>query len=310
MSSPICLNPAYSTTRLVTPKKSVEGPIAHDIIRSMLILSEGKDCKGEGGLRSKGYFKQNHHGQPLFTIVTVVYNGKDILEETILSIIGQTYENVEYIIVDGGSTDGTLEIIRKYEHAIDYWMSEKDDGIYDAMNKGIDLTTGAWINFMNAGDTFAVNTILKDIANQIGKRDIEIIYGGANVHKENGKCLVSLRPLNLNLQNLNRFASRTVCHQSILVSTKNVPKYDLRYKLKGELNWYYELIKRVEKEKRLKMDFMICNYILGGTGDKQFWKNYKERILVTKNNIGWLRFILTIPFFFIPLFFRFKRLFQ
>ncbi|HAH56818.1 MAG TPA: glycosyltransferase, partial [Bacteroidales bacterium] len=84
------------------------------------------------------------------TVVTVVFNGVEFLEDTIKSVIGQTYDNVEYIIVDGGSKDGTLDIIKKYEYAIDYWVSEPDKGIYDAMNKAIDLGSGDWINFMNA----------------------------------------------------------------------------------------------------------------------------------------------------------------
>ena len=89
---------------------------------------------------------------PLISIVTVVYNGKAHLEETIKSVISQSYPNIEYIIIDGGSDDGTLDIIRKYEDRIDYWVSERDEGIYDAMNKGMRQAHGKWVNFMNAGD--------------------------------------------------------------------------------------------------------------------------------------------------------------
>ena len=103
---------------------------------------------------------------PLISIVTVVYNGKVFLEETILSIINQTYKNIEYIIIDGGSTDGTVDIIKKYENKISYWISEKDNGIYDAMNKGIKKSTGEWINFMNAGDLFNDNNVLTNFYNK------------------------------------------------------------------------------------------------------------------------------------------------
>ena len=95
--------------------------------------------------------------QPLISIVTVVYNGEEFLEKTIQSVINQTYKNIEYIIIDGGSSDRTVDIIKKYENKIDYWVSEKDAGIYDAMNKGLDIATGDFVNFMNGGDSFYTN---------------------------------------------------------------------------------------------------------------------------------------------------------
>jgi len=91
---------------------------------------------------------------PTVSIVTVVYNRVNQLEETILSVLNQQFDKFEYIIIDGGSTDGTIDLIRKYEDRIAYWISEKDKGIYDAMNKGIDAAKGKWINFMNCGDRF------------------------------------------------------------------------------------------------------------------------------------------------------------
>lgn len=94
----------------------------------------------------------NFGKQPLVTVITVVFNAAMTLEKTIQSVLNQKFDNVEYIIVDGGSTDGTVDIIRKYEHAINYWVSEPDFGIYDAMNKGIRLARGQWIYHLNNGD--------------------------------------------------------------------------------------------------------------------------------------------------------------
>ena len=101
---------------------------------------------------------------PLITIITVVYNGEKFLEKTIKSVINQSYQNIEYIIIDGGSTDGTVDIIKKYEDRIDYWGSERDDGIYDAMNKGLEVSTGEGILFLNAGDYFVGDLFSRNLA--------------------------------------------------------------------------------------------------------------------------------------------------
>lgn len=99
---------------------------------------------------------------PKISIITVVYNGAKSIEKTIHSVLNQTYKNIEYIIIDGGSTDNTIDIIKKYEGQFFYWVSEPDKGIYDAMNKGLDAASGEWINFMNCGDSFFNNEVLSN----------------------------------------------------------------------------------------------------------------------------------------------------
>ena len=126
--------------------------------------------------------------KPLISIVTVSYNAVATIEQTILSVINQTYSNIEYIIIDGGSTDGTLDVIKKYADKIAYWVSEPDKGIYDAMNKGIKVATGEWINFMNCGDYFVANNTLESVfgSGKIYKK-AEILYGDSiqlNVEKK------------------------------------------------------------------------------------------------------------------------------
>lgn len=119
-------------------------------------------------------------GWPKVSVVTVVFNAEKYLEATIRSVVGQDYPNLEYIVIDGGSTDGTLDIVRKYADRISCWRSEEDRGIYDAMNKGLRLATGAWINFMNAGDAFySSNTLTKVFS--VATEGSTVIYGGVEI---------------------------------------------------------------------------------------------------------------------------------
>ena len=244
------------------------------------------------------------------SIITVVYNDKNGLEKTILSIVSQKYKNIEYIIIDGGSDDGTVDIIGKYEDNIDYYISEKDDGIYDAMNKGINVATGDYIMFLNAADSFSDNEVLFNVKDKIYKERIkpDIVYGGANIYSENGDFLAKLKPLEFNKRNLDRYANRTVCHQSIFVHKKAILHYSHKYQLKGELHWYYDLVHNIEKENILEVDVIICDYYLGGCGDQKFFTNLMERIKVTKDHNDIFVFILLIPFFLLPLLFRIRRL--
>jgi glycosyltransferase involved in cell wall biosynthesis len=178
-----------------------------------------------GGLRTKGITKQSQENMPLITVVTVVRNGEKTLEETILSVINQSYINIEYIIVDGASTDDTLEIVKKYEDGIDYWISEPDKGIYYAMNKGINLATGDWINFMNSGDKFFDDNVINDVFLVINNNDI--IYG--DYLGSNGITYHSPKKIN----KLFFLTERMVCHQVLFYRKVLLVKhpFDIEYKL-------------------------------------------------------------------------------
>jgi putative colanic acid biosynthesis glycosyltransferase len=126
-----------------------------------------KSISHQGGLRDRREYKYDHENGPLITVITVSYNCAAYLEETIVSVIGQTYNQTEYIVIDGGSTDGSLDVLKKYDRHIDFWISEKDGGIYDAMNKALDASTGDYVNFLNAGDTIDGDGKLEKIASQI-----------------------------------------------------------------------------------------------------------------------------------------------
>jgi len=248
---------------------------------------------------------------PLITIITVVYNGEKYLEETILSVINQTYNNIEYIIIDGGSTDGTIDIIKKYEDRIDYWISEKDSGIYDAMNKGIAHSNGELINFMNASDVFCDSELLYNMVSHINKNEVfpDILYGNAHIYSENGDFLKVLKPLKFSKLFFNLFSTRVVCHQAVFVNRDIISTFDTDYIIKGDLNWYYSLLKKSKHSKIIYLPLSVCNYSLGGLSSKSSKiKNSMEQMKVMFNNNNFLIFLLSLPFplIFLPFLMKLK----
>ena len=140
----------------------------------------------EGGLRTRNITKKTLPGKPLVSIITVVFNGVKTLEETILSVVQQSYNNIEYIVIDGGSSDGTLDIIRKYDEKLDYWTSEPDAGLYDAMNKGILLSSGDYVGFLNADDFFADSQSVKWNIERLLTDNLDAVFAQLDiVHPQN-----------------------------------------------------------------------------------------------------------------------------
>ncbi len=197
--------------------------------------------------------------QPLISIITVVYNGEAFLEQTIQSVINQTYENIEYIIIDGGSTDKTVDIIKKYENKIDYWISEKDDGIYDAMNKGIDRASGDFVNFMNGGDTFYDKSVLENIFKDIKGCSDKAIFGKA-ITAYNDRVFV--RYENFDFSNPNWYISTQPSHQAIFIpkSIFEKKRFDTNLKIAADV----EYIKYALKEGYCYRDIIIANFEFGG----------------------------------------------
>jgi glycosyltransferase involved in cell wall biosynthesis len=183
----IALDGRYSTNRRLSKRLPVLANSPYNKIQSSLFSTSKALEKIDGGLRRSGYFKYTLPDQSLITVITVVYNGDKHLEQTIQSVINQSGVNVEYIVIDGGSTDGTLDIIRQYDALIDYWVSEPDKGIADAMNKGLSLATGEYIVFIHADDylhnidSLAVASDSFDKEHQVFSFDI--LYGDELVRK-------------------------------------------------------------------------------------------------------------------------------
>jgi glycosyltransferase involved in cell wall biosynthesis len=166
------VNESFSTTRKLT----IVPPDPAAYLHPMTPFRSAQQAAGrEGGLRKKGLYKSSLQ-EPLVTVITVTYNCGHFLEGTILSVLNQSYSNVEYIVIDGGSQDDTLDILNRYDHAIDYWVSEPDNGIYDAMNKGIRFSSGEWLNFLNAKDTFCESGTIESVAKTFFQSDARFIY--------------------------------------------------------------------------------------------------------------------------------------
>lgn len=322
-----------------------------DKCETMLFLPKNVDRKGEGGLRTKGYFKhsykyirsnykdnkttlhenkiktgdwyiidcydkplklaspeiqqkisnyiasinnepdsltsalyENIEYLPLISIITVVYNGARYLEETILSILNQSYPNIEYIIIDGGSTDGTLDIIKKYDNYIDYWVSEKDKGIYDAMNKGIDLALGQWIYFLGSDD-ICFNVIHQIIGCLCTKLDA--FYGDVYMKKKNIIYDGKFNKYKLMLKN--------ICHQAIFYNSTIFKKrrFNLKYNILAD--YEFNLSNFLEK-KWLYLPFLICRYndSDGISANNKDFSFDKEKAEIIRHSFGVLYYLIFI----------------
>ncbi|MDE5639766.1 MAG: glycosyltransferase [Odoribacter sp.] len=222
--------------------------------------------------------------QPLLSVVTVSYNAVSTIEETICSVINQTYSNIEYIIIDGGSTDGTVDIIKKYADKIAYWVSEPDKGIYDAMNKGIDVATGEWINFMNSGDTFHSNRVIQQLIENLPSK-ADVVYGDTLLVYSWGKHLQKALPEFAIEKNQPSF-----CHQSCLIKTALIQrmKYNTRYKICADYDFFYRL--RQEGGLFSYLSVCISNYEAEqGVSAINILLVQKELAIITGqiNNINW-----------------------
>ena len=176
-----------------------------------------------------------------YTVVTVCFNAIETIEDTILSVLGQTYEDIEYIIIDGGSTDGTVDIIKKYSDRLAYWVSEPDKGIYDAMNKGIAAAKGDYINFMNAGDCFVDNDVLVRISHNL-EGVPTLIYGDwfERLHSS------SVKKVPMPLSHLNK--GMAFPHQSTFIKAEyhKCHLYNLKYRIAGDFDVIHSVYKNNE----------------------------------------------------------------
>jgi glycosyltransferase involved in cell wall biosynthesis len=220
-----------------------------------------------GGKRLNGLSAASNPDPPLFTVVTVVFNGAKELELTILSVLNQSFANFEYIVIDGGSTDGTLGVLRKYDDLIDYWVSEPDRGVYDAFNKACQLITGGWTIFLGAGDVFhdtGVLALIAEVVLEVGV-ETEIVYGKVCL-TNSGK--IPVETLNSPWSQMrDRWRGgrpmlphhQGVFHRQHILSVET--PYDITYRIAADSKVLYRSIQRAQP---VFADVIVTSASLGG----------------------------------------------
>jgi glycosyltransferase involved in cell wall biosynthesis len=269
----------FSTTRRLIPIPPTPRVSTDAKVTKILLLPFQPLRKGEGGLRTHGRFKSvsgavdGTNPAPLITVITVTYNAARMLEQTILSVINQDYPNVEFIIIDGGSNDGTLDILRKYEHAIDYWVSEPDKGIFDAWNKGVSLSSGDWVAFLGADDIYLDGALDAYAAAIARNDDTAPDYISSRVNLMKGDKIVRVIGRRWNWRAFNKYMN--VAHAGSLHHVRLFEKwsgFNLNYRICGD----YELLLRPGADLRADyFDQPTVNMSIGGVSDAN-WRALLE----------------------------------
>lgn len=194
-----------------------------------------------GGLKTKGIAKKSRFDKPLVSIITPVFNGQRYLEQTIQSVLGQTYDNIEYIIIDGGSTDGTLEIIKKYDSRLDYWESKNDSGMYEAINKGLKFTSGDILAYLNSDDLYYPETVGIVVDYFQKHSDTELVYGNCDFIGPHGEFLYNY------CYPKYKWQSYVCCNSSSLAQPttfwrrsihQKIGYFDILFKYTGDFDFY------------------------------------------------------------------------
>lgn len=247
-----------------------------------------------GGLRLKKIVKTSALNNPLISVVTVVYNGESTLEQTIKSVVNQTYNNIEYIIIDGDSEDGTLDIIKRYDEVIDYWQSESDSGIYDAMNKALDLANGDFLIFLGADDCFFQNNTISLCLEKLKADSLNygVVYFRNHPYIYWGKFLKT------------QIFYQNICHQAIFYPKNFYKKYKYNLQYKIYADWEMN-IKAYSKCKfnYLPIVISIFNEVGASSVKKDDFKRDKKKIIIT--NFGFIHYIIYL--LYVPVFI-FRRL--
>lgn len=224
---------------------------------------------------------------PKFSIITVTYNAEKVLEDTIQSVIAQTYHNFEYIIIDGVSKDTTPAIIEKYRPYIHTLVSEPDKGIYDAMNKGLALATGDYLCFLNAGDSLREDDTLMRMVQSIRSQELPDVLYGETALVDDQRHFLRMRRLSapevLTWKSFKQ--GMLVCHQAFFAKRSLAEPYDLRYRYSSDFDWCIRIMK---KSKILhNTQLTIIDYLEEGITTANRKASLKERFRIMAKYYGW-----------------------
>ena len=223
--------------------------------------------------------------QPKLSVITIVYNNTRDIERTMLSVLNQSYPNIEYIVIDGLSTDGTINIVKKYKSRISKFVSEKDEGIYDAMNKGLALATGDYVLFMNSGDEIYANDTVASVF--ASADDADIYYGETEMINDEGQSLGRRRHQAPEVLSLPSFKyGMSVSHQAIYIKRSLTGPYDRKYQLSSDIDWILRAIKKAKTI--VNVHQYVAKYLIGGVSKKRHRQSLNERFAIMKQHYGLL----------------------
>lgn len=219
------------------------------------------------------------------SVITIVYNNVRDIERTMLSVLNQTYTNIEYIVIDGASTDGTVEVIKKYSDRLAQFISEKDRGIYDAMNKGLALATGDYVLFMNSGDEIYAPETVTDVFAAAPSGDI--YYGETEMYNAQWQSIGQRRhhaPEHFDWKSF-KFGMN-ISHQAIYIKRSLTVPFDLRYKYSSDIDW---IIKAAKKSSNtVNTHLYVAKYLVGGMSKKKHLASLKERFRILSHYYGFI----------------------
>ncbi len=221
---------------------------------------------------------------PLISVITITFNAENCLKPTMDSVAEQKFTNREHIIIDGASTDSTLDIARHYPGV--RILSEPDQGLYDAMNKGLAMARGEYVIFLNAGDTFHSPATLSIYALRADLGD-DIIYGDTVIVDADRRIIAPRHyaaPDQLTFESFSK--GMLICHQAFMVKRRLAPEFDLKYRFSADYDWTIRCIKASKPERCTNLNAIVIDYLSDGLTDKNHTKSLKERYNIMAQHYG------------------------